>query len=324
MKTMSLCPTCYRQIPAEIAIGEHVWMIKRCPEHGPTLSMVERDPLWFQFCREANCPGFYPGYLVDVTARCNLKCRYCYHDKVGADRAIDDVAGEIEKHHSLAPFFLCGGEPTVHPQLPEIIRRAQAVGETYVLTNGTALSDPECLDRVAEAGLLKGDLLHVGLSFHPEASGLDFEFLKLARARRLKVATSFWVIDDLGQIEAAIKTLEDWGDVLGSMRIKAASRLWHSQNAEKKIFVSDMIQHTARLGHQTEIVTQDASNKVSYATADVDGQRVFFVSWYDRFNVDLQDINCAPYYRAQDGTINNFVTSALINEREAWRCTSKN
>jgi L-amino acid N-acyltransferase YncA len=67
------------------------------------------------------------------------------------------------------------------------------------------------------------------------------------------------------------------------------------------------------LGSIDEIQFHD-NQKASYAQVLFRGLDIRLISWYDVNNVDLWDIDCAPYYKAQDGTVNNFVTSSLINE----------
>ena len=64
----------------------------------------------------------------------------------------------------------------------------------------------------------------------------------------------------------------------------------------------------------TKLLT-GANNKLSYANILFDGMTFILISWYDRFNVDLTDINCAPYYKALDGKIYNLVTACILNEK---------
>ena len=45
----------------------------------------------------------------------------------------------------------------------------------------------------------------------------------------------------------------------------------------------------------------------------VDDMPVKLISWYDVQNIDLNDIDCPPYYKARDGNLYNFVTAALVN-----------
>jgi len=78
--------------------------------------------------------------------------------------------------------------------------------------------------------------------------------------------------------------------------------------AENKLFVSDVVRY---LFAKDETEFQPVNQKVSYAQLWHDGLDIKVVSWYDVNNIDLWDIDCAPYWKAADGTINNFVTSAV-------------
>ena len=63
-----------------------------------------------------------------------------------------------------------------------------------------------------------------------------------------------------------------------------------------------------------DVEFQNDNQKVSYAQVFYKGLNLKIISWYDVLNIDLWDIDCEPYWKANDGTVNNFVTSAIINE----------
>lgn len=319
INTISLCPKCFLEIPAKIFVEDHVWMQKKCDVHGEFMGMVERDSQWFNYCLKRGAEGFYNGILVDVTSRCNIQCKYCYHN-TGNDRNKEDVVLECLQVKELAPIILTGGEPTVHPDFPEILNRVARQTETWFLTNGVKVSKWDYFQKILTANICDGDIVRIGLSFHPESKGADIQFLELLRAKKLRLGTSFYVIDDLSQIQSALAIYKDYQDVLCDMRIKAASNLWNEQRAVNKIYTSDMLQYLCSLG-KTELDHQ-ANNKVSYACCFHEGMNLKLISWYDKWNVDLMDINCPPYYRAQDGEIYNLVTSCLKNNASMLRIVS--
>ena len=114
--TQSLCPECYDIIPALVMVVEgKVWMSKRCVDHGYFTAMVESNPFWYYLCEKWSSDVIYPGYFIDVTDRCNIECKYCYHDNTGGDRPIKEILAEAEAYKEFAPFALIGGEPTLHP-----------------------------------------------------------------------------------------------------------------------------------------------------------------------------------------------------------------
>ncbi len=314
-KTDSFCPECYDVIPAMLFYdGDAVIMAKECSEHGTTVSVVERDRQWFDFCQLENCNNIYNGYLVDVTNRCNIKCKYCYHDNSGEQLSSGSILNNILEHQMLAPIILTGGEPTLHEELGKIIKLMPTICTPWILTNGIKLCQEDYLDSLIAAGLQDHGFVRIGLSFHPESDGKDREFLDLCRAKKIRIGTCFYVIDSIDQISAALDVYDKYRDVLCEMRIKAASNLWNTSCAEKHVFVSDMIKYLEKEG-TLKITTDTCYNKNSYANVQLDNLTLKLISWYDVYNIDLRDISCPPYYRAMDGKLYNLVTACIMNEK---------
>jgi len=160
MLTESICPVCYKKIPAELTAGEHIWIIKECPDHGRFAAMVERDPRWYFLCKEMNCKEIYPGYMINITGHCNLKCEHCYNDNDGKHRNVESIVAEAKYHGDKAPFILTGGEPTLHPGLLEIIH--EMPGTVWMLTNGIKLvDDPSFLYKVSHSPLNNNGILNI-------------------------------------------------------------------------------------------------------------------------------------------------------------------
>ncbi|MBI9020573.1 MAG: radical SAM protein [Verrucomicrobia bacterium] len=90
----------------------------------------------------------YPSVLVDITSRCNMRCKFCYYPE--QDQA--DISLERFRHLCGALPFpvlmkLAGGEPTLHPQLPEIIQIAvEHKHRIYVCSNGMKYRDPDFME----------------------------------------------------------------------------------------------------------------------------------------------------------------------------------
>lgn len=89
-----------------------------------------------------------PNLEVDVVDHCNLACRSCSHLSPLASKKLLDVA-ELERDLSIlatcfhaAEIRLVGGEPLLHPQLPELARAIRATGvadRVILMTNGLLL-----------------------------------------------------------------------------------------------------------------------------------------------------------------------------------------
>ncbi|MBI4508346.1 MAG: radical SAM protein [Deltaproteobacteria bacterium] len=104
-----------------------------------------------------------PHLVIEVNQRCNIRCTACYKHKDGETKPLETVLGEIDlalQRRDLRAITLAGGEPTLHPDLPAIIKYIDSRGvQAQMLTNGYKLSD-DLLGRLHEAGL-KELFLHI-------------------------------------------------------------------------------------------------------------------------------------------------------------------
>ena len=188
--TRSLCPECKRVIDAQILFRDNrVIMRKRCPSHGWFEALVFGDaklyadiapynkpgtlPLKFQTEVKDGCPydcGLCPEHkqhaclgLIEINSACNLDCPLCFANS-GTHLARDG----FELDHGQVGFMLdsfvaaegtpevvqlSGGEPTLHPLLPDFVALAQGRGIRHVMinTNGLKLAhDDRLLSRLAD------------------------------------------------------------------------------------------------------------------------------------------------------------------------------
>jgi len=88
--------------------------------------------------------------------RCNLSCAYCNeYDKVSSPVPTAEMLRRIDLLAALGTGIVTfsGGEPLLHPELDELIRRIRAHGVIATLiTNGTLLT-PERIQQLNRAGL---------------------------------------------------------------------------------------------------------------------------------------------------------------------------
>jgi 7,8-dihydro-6-hydroxymethylpterin dimethyltransferase len=176
-QTTSLCETCYRLVPAKIIIeGGSVFYLKRCKAHGVQKSLISTDvnyyrlcqdyikpgdrPLNFQTRTEEGCPwdcGLCPDHeqhsclaLIDVNEACNLTCPVCFADsstKKTAHRPLAEIErmmdALVKSEGEPDLLQISGGEPTIHPQILDIIRAARARPIRHVMlnTNGIRIAE---------------------------------------------------------------------------------------------------------------------------------------------------------------------------------------
>jgi hypothetical protein len=304
--TKSMCSKCYREVLASVVVDKTVTITKHCPIHGDETGVLEVDP-GFYLESQRHPSMIYPGHLVDVTNKCNLKCKYCFHDNNGREITAAEIYAECAMN--TGPYILTGGEPTLRPDLPEIIASCSQLGPTMFLTNGIGLLDKaylkDCLSRVMVYGGYHG----IGLSYHPEMGQFD-QVVENIKSFGAKIDSIFFVIDSLDQIDSAIEFGRKNKGLARTIRIKSASNIWNESGASNKIFNSQIINAFEKRGP----VIVSNTFKSSYCEFLFDGAMFAAISWHDITNVDLLEINCPPTYRAKTGEVCDFVKAMLINE----------
>ena len=197
--TASICPLCKRLLSAELREDDgRVVLSRTCPDHGPFEAVVYGDveryleiqrfdkpgeePLERQTEYDRGCPhdcGICPEHaqhtclgIIEVNTACNLDCPICFADS-GTGPQEHGFSLSLEQVESMLDAFvraegepeavqLSGGEPSIHPQIVEMLRAAKDRGIQLVMlnTNGIRLArDPRFAPALAETGV------HVYLQF---------------------------------------------------------------------------------------------------------------------------------------------------------------
>ncbi|MFK7986595.1 MAG: radical SAM protein [Sandaracinaceae bacterium] len=222
--TQSLCPDCLRVVPAKILERDgRVYFRKRCPEHGERDDFVCSDVSMYDQMQysvpgkipqtfgsgppDKGCPldcGLCEDHeqhtclgLVELTSSCNLSCPMCYASSGpgGTDMALDQVKKTIDRLVEVEGrpevLQLSGGEPTVHPDFPEILRYAvaQPIDVVMVNTNGLTIArDDAMLDLLTEHRLRIEVYLQLdgfGDEVNQALRGADLEEIKQLAVTRL-------------------------------------------------------------------------------------------------------------------------------------------
>ena len=174
---VSICAVCFRRVDAKIVIEDgRVFMLKRCPAHGPARVLISDDAAYYRQCREVflkkpemphrrntpiryGCPydcGLCPDHeqhsclsLVEITDACNLRCPICYAES-GPERQTHRPLAVVESMldsvvaNEMEPDIvqISGGEPTIHPQFFEILDAAKRrpIRHLMVNTNGVRIA----------------------------------------------------------------------------------------------------------------------------------------------------------------------------------------
>ncbi len=116
------------------------------PTSAPSVPLEHLDALWFQ-----------------VTGTiCNLRCTHCFISCSPDNHSfefltLDEVRGWLEESRrwGVKEYYVTGGEPFMHVDLPEMLEAMLELGPATVLTNGTLLPDRSLrpIARAAEGSL---------------------------------------------------------------------------------------------------------------------------------------------------------------------------
>lgn len=107
-----------------------------------------------------------PHVVIETNTSCNVRCRSCYAADKPMVKPLAQVKAEVDAAlalRRLETVSLLGGEPTLHPDLPEIVRHVKARGLVCIVaTNGVRFlhGDTGLLDALVAAGVDRF-LLHV-------------------------------------------------------------------------------------------------------------------------------------------------------------------
>lgn len=185
--TMSLCEECLSLVPAKIIIeGEDVYYQKRCKEHGVQKTKVSSDAAYFKECKnyikpgdrpletqtriDYGCPldcGLCPAHeqhsclaLIEINEECNLECPVCFAESSPTRKSnlsLEEIEGMMDalvrSEGEPDVLQISGGEPTIHPQILDILALAKTkpIHHLMINTNGVRLArEPDFVAELAK------------------------------------------------------------------------------------------------------------------------------------------------------------------------------
>ena len=185
-QTQSLCEECMALVPAKILIeGAGVFYQKRCKAHGVQKTKISSDTGYFKWCKdfqkpgdrpleyqtrtEFGCPldcGLCPDHeqhsclaLIEINEECNLECPVCFAESspmrkknLSLDKIEFMMDALVKSEGEPDILQISGGEPTIHPQIMEILKLAKTkpIRHLMINTNGVRIaSDKEFVKQLA-------------------------------------------------------------------------------------------------------------------------------------------------------------------------------
>jgi MoaA/NifB/PqqE/SkfB family radical SAM enzyme len=133
-----------------------------------------------------------------IIRRCNLACGYCTeYDKTSSPISFEILEQRLRKLKGLGTFgiSLTGGEPTMHPDLPRLVRKCRQLGflRTGMISNGLLLR-PQLIQALNEAGLqemqISIDGVHANVTTEKVLDNLKKRLESLREHARFQVVVS--------------------------------------------------------------------------------------------------------------------------------------
>jgi uncharacterized radical SAM superfamily Fe-S cluster-containing enzyme len=188
-QTQSLCEECLAVVPAKIIFqNNQVYYHKRCLLHGAQKTLISTDIDYFLKCKQylkpgdmprlfqteinKGCPhdcGLCPDHeqhsclaIFEINDECNLKCPTCY---AGSAPGMGNYRSMAEIERMLATLIasetepdllqISGGEPTLHPQILEILHRLKDSPVRHLMLNTNGIRIANDADFVTELAKIK-------------------------------------------------------------------------------------------------------------------------------------------------------------------------
>ncbi len=156
-----------------------------------------------------------PHATIEPNRTCNMKCRVCYTREKNYVKSLDEVKKEIDlavRKRKLETISLLGGEPTLHPDITEIIQHIKLKNlKCQLLTNGIVLlHDKEdlFLDKLIHAGLDR-ILLHIDVGqkhIHGDIESVRHLLFEKLERKKVHFALSLTIYEaNKGEIPSSIK-----------------------------------------------------------------------------------------------------------------------
>ena len=186
-ETTSVCEECLHPVPAKILIeGNDVFYQKRCHDHGVQKTKISSDADYFKWCKDFikpgdrplayqskthfGCPldcGLCPDHeqhsclaLIEVNEECNLECPVCFAESAPHkknNRTLDEIEkmmdALVRSEGEPDVLQISGGEPTIHPQILDILKLAKSKPIKHLMlnTNGVRISrDRDFVEELAK------------------------------------------------------------------------------------------------------------------------------------------------------------------------------
>jgi len=231
-----------------------------------------------------------PHLTIEPNRTCNMKCRFCYTLNKNYVKSLDEVKKEIDlavAKRKLETISLLGGEPTLHPQLPEIIRFIKHKKlKCQLLTNGIVLLDDNndrFLDRLIHAGIDR-ILLHIDAGqrhIHEDIEGTRHQLFTKLERKKVHFSLSLTIYDEnKGEIPRLIKKFSVYKFFDGILAVLARDPLHHEI-------------HNTELHYEYESILKELNiDLTAYIPSNLNDEYICWLVYFLFFNANTGETFC--------------------------------
>jgi MoaA/NifB/PqqE/SkfB family radical SAM enzyme len=333
LTTLSLCPTCYKKIPAEIHFTDGVVMVKECDNHGQFVSIVEKSIEHFSNFYECGTLGKNNTIIIHVHNQCNMKCPWCYYpmgvEKMHEFPYYDNL---LRQYKGTFRILLSGGEPTIRPDYLAFNERACNAGwETGTITNMLKLADSDFFKKTSGSPLyVQGGTYKFAMSMqHPKYYSKPIATQKMRalaniRSAGLKAMCIMFSIRTLDELDWIREFYEETKECYSMIRIRTMFKNWDNSDDRSDLYLSDL--HTAfmqKFWDLTPLISRGVEHSNSYCLymETSDGMNVSLSAGPTVKNVDYHLTSRPVFMLAMDGRCYPVPLAQIINEgiSKGWK-----
>jgi hypothetical protein len=253
IRTLSLCNTCYKKVPARIYEENGMAVMeKECDIHGTTKAVCERSWLHWSTFYERGTLGNNNNIIVHMSDTCNMNCPWCYYpvgkgkDQILGAEYLDAVLGQYRPDYNL---LLSGGEPTVAKNYLDYNMHTFARGwKPTTITNMVRLGDKEFFKKTLNKAWVDPDgTYRFAMSMqHPKNYSKEhlmakFEALANIEEHNLKAMCVMFSVSSLDELPWIKEFYDETRHLYGMMRIRTLFHSWENAG-EKDLYLSDLYQ----------------------------------------------------------------------------------
>lgn len=185
----------------------------------------------------------YPDHLAAIifTSGCNFRCHFCYNpdlviqkksNEQGEKEGSSIINNEDlllflkERFGRLEAVVISGGEPTLHPDLPEFIKKIKDIGYLVKLdTNGT---NPEMLQLLIDHSLIDYVAMDIkaGPNDYEDVVGVKLDFKNIEKSVKIIMACNL----PYEFRTTLVPGLVDESKFLAMASVIKGSKKWYLQN----------------------------------------------------------------------------------------------